>query len=153
MALRFKKKIAVTQLFLQSQSFLNSFVVDYFIRQQISSHVNKKFLLPLRVPRISLQDPYANSLIKKSALLTCIGKPFNSLADEIKIPRGGVKDQEERWRIQAEIDTIVAHIYNLTQKEFEYILGTFKTGRNQKRLNALKEFAIEEFRSPSSKAS
>ena len=127
------------------ESLLNSFVVDYFIRQRVSSNVNKKFLLQLIIPRINEDHPCFQKLVKNSALLTCIGSPFNHLADEIGIPRGGVKDQDERWKIQAEIDALVAHIYGLTQTEFEHILGTFTTGKNQTRFNTLKKLAIEFF--------
>ena len=53
--------------------------------------------------------PYFSLLVKKSAQLTCIGKEFNEFADEIGIARGGVTDQEKRWKIQSEIDAIVAY--------------------------------------------
>ena len=138
-------KIYKNQYSLLVQSLLNSFVVDYFIRQKISSAINKKFLLPLHIPRIDLENPFAQTLIRNSALLTCIGRPFNRLADEIGIPRGGVDDQEKRWKIQGEIDGMVAHIYGLERKEFEHILSTFKTGSNKERQECLKRFAMESF--------
>ena len=131
---------------LSLQAFLNSFVLDYFIRQKITAHVNQKFLLPLNVPRLIEKDPYFKRLVKRSAKLTCIGNEFNELANEIGISRGGVTDQQERWRIQGEIDAIVAYVYGLTLDEFEYILNTFTTGKNQERLQALKKYAIEAFK-------
>ena len=51
----------------------------------------------------------------------------------------------ERWRIQAEIDAIVACIYGLTREEYDHILGTFTTGKNQKRRETLKELSMEAF--------
>ena len=128
------------------QSFLNSFVVDYFIRQKVSSNINKKYITPLHIPRLTEKDPYFKELVERSAKLTCIGKEFNELADEIGIPRGGVTDQQERWKIQGEIDAIVAYIYGLTLEEFTYILSTFTTGKNQERLNTLKNYALEAFK-------
>ena len=127
------------------QAFLNSFLIDYFLRKKISETINKKFLLTLRIPRLTEKDSSFNKLVKKSAQLTCIGKEFNKLADEVGIPRGGVKNEKRRWKIQAEIDAIVAHIYGLTQKEYEHILGTFTTGNNVERRETLKELAMEEF--------
>ena len=135
------------------QAFLNSFVVDYFIRQKISSVINQKYLDSLPIPRLTEKDPYFKKLIKRSAKLTCIGKEFDDLADEIGIPRGGVTDQQERWKTQGEIDAIVANVYGLTLKEFEYILSTFTTGKNQDRLNALKDYALESFNKFLDKAS
>jgi len=128
------------------QAFLNSFVVDYFIRQKIYFNVNLKYLYDLHIPRLTEKDPYFKELVYRSAKLTCIGKEFNELADEVSIQRGGVKDQQERWKIQAEIDAIVASVYGLILDEFEYILSTFTTGKNQERLQALKKYALSSFK-------
>ncbi len=128
------------------QAFLNSFVIDYFIRQKVSANINKKYVTPLRVPRLTAKDPYFKILVRKSAQLTCIGKEFDKLADEIGIAKGGVTDKDERWKIQGDIDAIVATIYGLTLEEFEYVLSTFATGKNQERLQALKKYALEAFK-------
>ena len=63
----------------------------YFQEFKISSNINKKYIIQLRIPRLKKNDYYFKKLIKKSAQLTCIGKEFNDLADEIGIERGGVK--------------------------------------------------------------
>ena len=125
------------------QAFLNSFIVDYFIRQKISAVINQKYIDSLYIPRLAEKDDYFKELVERSAKLTCIGKEFDELADEIGIQRGGVKNQKERWRMQGEIDAIVAQVYGLTLKEFEYILSNFTTGKNQERLKALKKHALQ----------
>ena len=128
------------------QAFLNSFVVDYLLRTRNSdTNVTKNVLISLRVPRIVEKDPYFKELVERSAKLTCIGKEFNELADEIGVQRGGVTNQQERWKIQGEIDAMVAYVYGLTLDEFEYVLSTFTTGKNQTRLKALKDYALEAF--------
>lgn len=129
------------------QAFLNSFVVDYLLRTRNSdTNLTKNVLDSLRIPRLTKKEPYFKELVERSAKLTCIGKEFNELADEIGITRGGIKDQQERWKIQGEIDAMVAYIYDLSLDEFEYILSTFKTGKNQERLNALKKYALEAYK-------
>ncbi len=135
-----------SQYMLLLQTFLNSFVVDYFIRLKISSNINKHYITPLHIPRLTEKDLYFNELVERSAKLTCIGEEFDELADEIGIARGGVKDTQERWKIQGEIDAIVARVYGLTPEEFDYILNTFTTGKNQKRLHALKKYAFSAFK-------
>ena len=127
------------------QSFFNSFVVDYLIRQKVSSNITQNYIKPLYIPRLTEKDDYFNEIVERSAKLTCIGKEFNDLADEIGIPKGGVKDQKKRWKLQGEIDAMVAYVYDLTLDEFKYILETFTTGKNQKRLQVLKEYALEAF--------
>ena len=84
-------------------------------------------------------------MVERSAKLTCIGKEFDELADEIGIQRGGVKNEQERWKIQGEIDTIVAYIYGLIEDEFQYILSTFNTGKNKERLESLKKYALSAY--------
>ncbi len=134
------------QYMLFLQAFLNSFLLNYFISQKIYLNVNLKHLRDLHIPRLTEKDSCFKELVKKSAELTCIGKEFNDLADEIGIKRGGVKNQQTRYKIQAEIDAIVASVYGLTIDEYEYILGTFKTGKNQERLQTLKKLSLEFFK-------
>ena len=121
-------------------------MLDYFIRQKVSTNINKKYITPLHIPRLNEKDDYFKELVERSAQLTCIGKEFNELSDEFGIQKGGVKDKQERWRIQGEIDAIVAYVYGLSLDEFEYILSTFTTGKKQKRLQTLKEYALEAFK-------
>ena len=127
------------------QALLNSFVVDYFIRQKVSANINKKYITPLKVPRLTEKDPFFEELVEKSAKLTCLGEEFDELANEIGISKGGIKDKQKRWEIQGEIDAMVAHIYGLTLEEFKHILLTFNTGKNQERLKALKKYALSAF--------
>ena len=84
-------------------------------------------------------------MVERSAKLTCIGKEFDELADEIGIPRGGVTNEKEHWKIQGEIDAMVAYIYGLTEDEFQYILSTFNTGQNKERLEKLKKYALSSY--------
>ena len=128
------------------QAFLNSFVVDYSIRKKVSENMNKRFITSLHIPRLTEKNIYFKELVERSAKLTCIGKEFDELADEIGIQRGGVKDQDKRWRIQGEIDAIVAYVYGLNLEEFEHILSSFTIGKNQERLQALKNYALQAFK-------
>ena len=129
------------------QAFLNSFVVDYLLRVKNSdSNITKNDLMSLRIPRLAEKDPYFKELVERSAKLTCIGTEFDELADEIDIKRGGITDQQERWKIQGEIDAMVAYVYDLDEDEFKYILDTFTTGKNQERLETLKKYALEAFK-------
>ena len=99
----------------------------------------------MHIPHLTETYPCFNELVERSALLTCTNQVFNDLADKVRIPHLGVQDQEQRWQIQGEIDAIVAHIYQLTKSEFEHILSTFTTGKNQERLQALKDYAMDAF--------
>ncbi|MDE0119119.1 MAG: hypothetical protein OXM55_03825 [Bdellovibrionales bacterium] len=141
-----RRTIQKNKYMLVLQVFLNSFVVDYLIRKRISANITQNYIKSLKIPRLTEKDPFFKELVERSAKLTCIGKEFNELADEVGIQRGGVKDEQERWRIQGEIDAIVAYVYGLNLDEFEYILSTFTTGKNQERLQTLKKHALAAFK-------
>ena len=128
------------------QALFNSFIINYFIGQSVYLNMNFQYLYKLHIPRLTEKDDYFKELVERSAKLTCIGKEFDELADEIGVPRGGITDQQKRWEIQGEIDAMVAYIYDLSEKEFKHILDTFTTGKNQERLQALKKYAFEAFK-------
>ena len=127
------------------QALLNNFTVDSFVRRKIGSVVSIKFIESLNIPRLNEKDEFFDELVEKSAQLTCIGKEFDDLADEVGIKRGGVTDIEKRYALQGEIDAMVAHVYGLNLDEYKYILSTFTTGNNQDRLKKLKKYALVHF--------
>ena len=105
-----------------------------------------KDIYDLHIPRLTEKKPYFKELVERSARLTCIGEEFDELADEIGVSRDGATDQQERRKIQGEIDAMVAYAYGLTLDEVEYILSAFTTGKNQERLQSLKEYALDAFK-------
>lgn len=48
--------------------------------------------------KFKFSELFIDKLVEKSALLTCIGKEFSQLADEVGISRGGAKDQMKQWQ-------------------------------------------------------
>ena len=49
-------------------------------------------------------------------------------------------DEIERGKLRAELDGIIAHIYGLTEIEFQYILTTFPIVADPVKLNALNAY-------------
>ena len=137
-------KVIKHRYILWLQAFLNSHILDYLMRFKIDTRLNLEFINSLPIPDID--NPCFNRVTRLSAKLTCIDKDFNDLANEFKIDRDGVQNEEKRWKIQGEIDAIVAHIYGLDLIEYEYILNTFTNGKNQKRLKTIKKYALDFFK-------
>ncbi len=52
----------------------------------------------------------------------------------------GVTDEIERGKLRAELDGIIAHIYGLSEEEFQYILTTFPIVPDPVKLNALNAY-------------
>ncbi|MEH2121037.1 Eco57I restriction-modification methylase domain-containing protein [Nostoc sp.] len=122
---------------------LNSFCVDFALRQQVSANINMFYIYQLPVPRLTKNDRNFNDIVQRAAKLICTTPEFDELAQEVGLGshQQGVTDETERAKLRAELDGMVAHLYGLTEDEFSYILTTFPI------VNAIvKEAALEAYR-------
>ena len=117
----------------------NSFVVDWLLRQKITSHLNMFYVYQVPLPRLRSTDAVFAPLVVRAARLICTTPEFNALAKEVGLSpltpspspasgRGaqyGVTDPAERARLRAELDGLIAHLYGLTEAEFAHVLSTF----------------------------
>ena len=106
---------------------LNGFVVDWLIRQKITSHLNMFYVFQVPVPRLDAQNRIAAQIATRACKLICVSSDFDALAKGagLRDHRDGVTDPTERGKLRAEIDGLVAHLYGLTEAEFAHILTTF----------------------------
>jgi len=109
------------------QAILNSFVVDFYIRQMVSANINMFYIYQTPMPRLSAGDKYFWDLVQRAAKLICTAPEFDELAAEVGLNshKEGVTDETERAKLRAELDGIIAHLYGLTEAEFAHILTTF----------------------------
>jgi hypothetical protein len=114
-----------TSLFLCAA--LNSFVADYFIRQQVTSNVSQFAIHLLPVPSPVASDVAFRAVVNRAARLICTTPEFDDLAKSVGLKghRDGATDTTERAKLRAELDGLVAHLYGLSEEEFTHILGTF----------------------------
>jgi hypothetical protein len=108
-------------------AILNSFVIDYAIRQRVSQNLNFFYLYQLPIPRLDSSHPAFGPIVDRAARLICTTPEFEDLATEAGL-RGhvdGVQNLEDRAAIRAQLDGIIAHLYGLNEKEFVHILSTF----------------------------
>ncbi|MGK7890204.1 MAG: hypothetical protein AB4042_12785 [Leptolyngbyaceae cyanobacterium] len=88
-----------------------------------------------KVVRISLysnlqgeaSDLNAFEGIERAAKLICTTPELHDLAAEVGLGsyHNGVTDPSDRAQLRAELDGMIAQIYNLTEPEFAHILSTF----------------------------
>jgi hypothetical protein len=95
----------------------NSFVFDFLLRQKISTNLNYFYVESTPLFRPKIEAPQFNLLRDHAARLV-------SITPEIQLAEPAL-DLRERARLRAEIDTIVAGLYDLSPAEFGYILTTF----------------------------
>jgi hypothetical protein len=105
----------------------NSYVLDWIIRMRISRHINMSDIWQLPLPRLTKADPRLAPIALRAARLTCTTPAFDGLARAAGFENHtrGVTHPEQRARLRAEIDGLVAHLYGLTEHEFAHILLTF----------------------------
>lgn len=105
----------------------NSYILDYTIRQKVTTTLNFFYMYQLPAPRIAKPAREFAIICTLAARLICTCPEFDSLAKEagLRDHRDGVTDPEGRAKIRAELDARIAHLYGLTEEEFTHILSTF----------------------------
>ena len=125
-------------------TLLNSLIVDYYARQVVSANINMFYIYQLPVPRLREGDAWFTELVSRAAKLICTTPEFAALwAEVMQSPwtaDSGVTDVAQRNTLRAEIDSIVATLYNLTEEEFTYILTTFPLVAEAHKQATLAEF-------------
>jgi Alw26I/Eco31I/Esp3I family type II restriction m6 adenine DNA methyltransferase len=121
---------------------LNSFLIDWMLRQKVSQNLNFFYIYQLPIPRLKEGDRYFEEIVEKAAKLICISEEFDELAKEVGIGshKNGVTEETERAKIRAKLDAIVAHLYELTPTEFQHILTTFPLVSESVKIATLKAY-------------
>lgn len=102
---------------------MNSFVVDYLIRQKVSANINMFYFLETPVPRISSGKEF-DFIVRKVAQLVATTNEFSQLRKEIGIEHG-LKDENDRLLARAQLDVAVAKLYGISKEDLTYILEKF----------------------------
>lgn len=118
-----RERLLVSALF-------NSFAVDYQLRQQVTAHLSFYFIDNLPIPRLTAAHPDFLPLAERAARLVGTSPEFDDLLREVfgktaTHKTHGVTDPQDRLTLRAEIDALVARLYDLTVPEFQHILTTF----------------------------
>ena len=107
----------------------NSFVVDYLLRLRVSANVNFFYVYQLPIPRLDEKDIAFWPIVYRTARLICTTFEFDDLTKDIGFQnhQDGVVNPVERAKLRAELDGLVAHLYELSEEEFAYVLTTFRS--------------------------
>lgn len=121
------KRSVSYDLLLYLSSIFNSFVLDYSVRQRVTTNLNFFYLYQVPVPRLSKSNSTFHAIAKRAAKLICTTPEFDDFAKEVGLGShlNGVTDETDRRKLRAELDAIIAHLYGLTEEEFAHILTTF----------------------------
>jgi Alw26I/Eco31I/Esp3I family type II restriction m6 adenine DNA methyltransferase len=121
---------------------LNSFLIDWMLRQKVSQNLNFFYIYQLPIPRLKEGDRYFEEIVENAAKLICVSEEFDELAKEVGIGshKNGVTEETERAKIRAKLDAIVAHLYELNEIEFQHILSTFPLASESVKIATLKAY-------------
>lgn len=121
---------------------LNSFICDKQMRQRITSHLDMHFMNNLRLPRLTEKDPQFFPIVDRAAKLICTTPEFDDLAKEAGLGshKNGATNPDERAKLRAELDGLIAHLYGVTRDEFVHILSTFPIVDQKIKADALQAF-------------
>jgi hypothetical protein len=107
----------------------NSFVFDWLLRQRVNATLNMFHIYQMPVPRLTDSGASFAPMVSLTARLICTTPEYAELWQEVMgtpwSQSCGAADHAERARLRAELDAIVAHLYDLTEEEFAHILSTF----------------------------
>jgi hypothetical protein len=102
---------------------LNSFVVEWRVRQLArSNHVKKFVLRQIPVPRP--KQAALEEVSRRVAQLITTDDRFNDLRPNL-CGAAPARDPQERWYLKCEIDAHIAQHYGLDHEELERILSRF----------------------------
>lgn len=103
---------------------MNSFVLDYILRQKMSANINFNFFLELPVPTPEQAGAYYDQIAKKVVQLVTITDEFEQLKKEVGISHG-IVEENDRLLARAQLDVAVAKLYDISKEELAYILEKF----------------------------
>jgi N-6 DNA Methylase len=110
-------------------ALLNSFVVDFMLRLRVSTHVSMHSIYQLPVPRLTKDDAVFYPIARRAARLVCVTPAFEHLWKRAMHTPWSLASVAttfaDRARTRAELDGLVAHLYDLTETQFTYLLATF----------------------------
>jgi len=114
----------------EDQAFLlgvmSSIVFDWYARRFVETHVDFHVLDPMPVPR-ACDAKLRNRAVALAARLACPDERYGAWARSVSAKCGPIADDKKADMIR-ELDAVVAHCYDLSQKHLVAVFETFHEG-------------------------
>ncbi|NJF25850.1 Eco57I restriction-modification methylase domain-containing protein [Thermococcus sp. Bubb.Bath] len=114
-------------------ALLNSFTLDYYIRQRVSANLNMFYIYELPIPEV---EPGLKKRIGETAFKLLYRKGhYDDMARELGISSKEITDEDKRRELRAELEAAIARdAFGLSRDEMNYILSTFVYGNPDREL-------------------
>jgi hypothetical protein len=103
-------------------ALLNSLVANYFVRMRVNTHVTVSLVSRVPVPLLTPRDPLFSRLASLAQILSTATEPVETMGE------------------YAELQALVARLYELGEEDFEHVLGRFPLIPEEVRRRCLVEF-------------
>lgn len=108
--------------------YFNSYVVDYFIRQRThGAFLRPPIIRQLPIPLFDHKGHQYSSIVSFVTRLLTDDPTYTQLLDELSLA-GYTTDRfgaQSKLSAYDALNALIAHIYNLSEQEYEYLLSTF----------------------------
>lgn len=106
-------------------AIMSSLTFDWLARRRVERNMNFFILNALPVPRVGLADARAVRAMKIAASLACVDKRYSTFAKNCGIIVGSAKGSSKQDRLLAELDALVASLYDLDVNDMRIVLSDF----------------------------
>ncbi len=107
---------------------MSSIPMDWYARRYVELHVNFHILNAFPVPRPDREDPLRGRVVEIAGRLGAVDHRFAGWAKAVGVPVGSVTDEAVKADLIAELDAVVALLYDLDREDVEHLFATFHRG-------------------------
>jgi hypothetical protein len=107
---------------------LSALPFDWYARQMVESHVTVEFMRSAPLPRVPDENPLRRRVVEITGRLAAVDHRFAEWARAIGVEVRSVRDETTKQDLIAELDAVVALLYELDRADVEHIFATFHRG-------------------------
>jgi hypothetical protein len=124
---------------------LSSLVLDWYARRFVETHLNFFLFNPLPMPRPERSSRDWQRVVHLAGRLAAVDDRFDEWAEKVGVECGPLRADDKQDYLH-ELDSIVVHLYGLTEKQLVHLFETFhKSWDHSPRLEAtLRHFRVQE---------
>jgi hypothetical protein len=123
---------------------LSSIPFDWYSRRFVELSLNFFIFRWLPVPYYSPNDARASRIVEISGQLAAVDDRFAQWASRVGVEVGSVESSNRQDALVAELDALVALLFQLSEDQVEHVVATFHRGWNfEPRLHAVLEYYRE----------
>lgn len=107
---------------------LSSMVLDWYARRVVELNLNFYIFNSFPIPRPASDNPLRRRVEVIAGRLAAVDERYSDWAEAVGVPVASVSSDEEKSDLIAELDAVVALLYELDESDLHVIYNTFHEG-------------------------